>query len=127
MGLEGAQIGFVEFDKDAVTHGTTGFVCNMTGGSWESLPYPIVVDSGASTSVMPEKWSGVRLAVRSSKTMRIKYRAKTSCATRVLKGKNIVEGRSLITDEPTCQNEQWRRGPRGERANGERAAVDTLQ
>ena len=43
-------------DKDAVDNGTAGYVCNMTGSSWESLPYPIVVDSGASASVMPEKW-----------------------------------------------------------------------
>ena len=43
-------------DKDAAANGATGFVCNMNGGSWESLPYPIVVDSGASASVTPEKW-----------------------------------------------------------------------
>ena len=43
-------------DKDAVANGATGSVCNMNGGSWGSLPYPIVVDSGASTSVMPLSW-----------------------------------------------------------------------
>ena len=31
-------------------------VCNMTGANWESLPYPIIVDSGACASVMPTTW-----------------------------------------------------------------------
>ena len=31
-------------------------VCNMTGSKWESLPYPIIVDSGACASVMPISW-----------------------------------------------------------------------
>ena len=31
-------------------------VCNMTGQKWEALPCPVVVDSGASASVMPEEW-----------------------------------------------------------------------
>ena len=31
-------------------------VCNMTGSKWESLPYPIIVDSGACASVMPAGW-----------------------------------------------------------------------
>ena len=31
-------------------------VCNMTGSRWESLPFPIIVDSGACASVMPESW-----------------------------------------------------------------------
>ena len=43
-------------DKDAVNYGNTGLVCDMKGESWESLPYPIVIDSGASASVMPESW-----------------------------------------------------------------------
>lgn len=43
-----------EEDKDAVNYGTEKVVCNMSGDSWESLPLPIVVDSGASESVMPE-------------------------------------------------------------------------
>ena len=43
-------------EKEAVTYGNTGLVCSMTGDSWESMPYPIVVDSGASASVMPESW-----------------------------------------------------------------------
>ena len=28
----------------------------MTGQKWEALPCPVVVDSGASASVMPEDW-----------------------------------------------------------------------
>ena len=31
-------------------------VCNMTGMMWESLPFPIIVDSGACASVMPQNW-----------------------------------------------------------------------
>ena len=31
-------------------------VCSMTGRQWESLPFPIIVDSGACTSVMPSGW-----------------------------------------------------------------------
>ena len=31
-------------------------VRNMTGSKWESLPYPIIIDSGACASVMPTGW-----------------------------------------------------------------------
>ena len=31
-------------------------VCNMTGESWESFPFPIIIDSGACASVMPTTW-----------------------------------------------------------------------
>ena len=31
-------------------------VCHMTGEQWESLPFPIIIDSGACTSVMPTSW-----------------------------------------------------------------------
>ena len=31
-------------------------VCNMNGNGWEHLPFPVVVDSGASVSVLPEQW-----------------------------------------------------------------------
>ena len=31
-------------------------VCNMTGQSWESVPFPILIDSGACASVMPSGW-----------------------------------------------------------------------
>ena len=31
-------------------------VCQMTGESWEQLPFPIIIDSGACTSVMPTTW-----------------------------------------------------------------------
>ena len=30
--------------------------CSMTGGKWEPLPYPIVIDSGACASVIPTDW-----------------------------------------------------------------------
>lgn len=33
-----------------------GMVCQMTGEQWEQLPFPIIVDSGACTSVMPISW-----------------------------------------------------------------------
>ena len=29
-------------------------VCNMIGTQWESFPFPIIVDSGACASVMPQ-------------------------------------------------------------------------
>ena len=31
-------------------------VCNMTGMKWEFPPFPIIVDSGACASVMPQNW-----------------------------------------------------------------------
>ena len=31
-------------------------ICAMRGNDWESLPYPIVVDSGASASILPKEW-----------------------------------------------------------------------
>ena len=31
-------------------------ICNMVGDTWESLPYPIIIDSGACASVMPTSW-----------------------------------------------------------------------
>ena len=31
-------------------------VCNMTGQTWENLPFPIIIDSGACASVMPTSW-----------------------------------------------------------------------
>ena len=31
-------------------------VCNMTGQSWESLPFPRIIDSGACAPVMPTSW-----------------------------------------------------------------------
>ena len=30
----------------------------MGGNNWESLPYPVIIDSGAAASVLPEKWCG---------------------------------------------------------------------
>ena len=31
-------------------------VCNMTGQTWESVPFPIIIDPGACASVMPTEW-----------------------------------------------------------------------
>ena len=31
-------------------------VCQMTGQLWEQLPFPIIIDSGACTPVMPTSW-----------------------------------------------------------------------
>ena len=31
-------------------------VCSMRGTEWEPLPYPIIVDSGASASTLPKEW-----------------------------------------------------------------------
>ena len=31
-------------------------ICNMSGDHWESLPYPIIIDSGACASVIPTSW-----------------------------------------------------------------------
>ena len=43
--------------QDDVEHGDgSRMICNMTGNNWESLPYPIIIDSGAAASVMLAKW-----------------------------------------------------------------------
>ena len=31
-------------------------ICTMRGNTWEALPYPIVADSGASASTLPQGW-----------------------------------------------------------------------
>ena len=31
-------------------------ISNMVGTAWESFPFPIIIDSGAAASVLPEKW-----------------------------------------------------------------------
>ena len=33
-----------------------GMACQMTGEKWEQLPFQIIIDSGACTSVMPTSW-----------------------------------------------------------------------
>ena len=43
--------------KEHVEYNDDGeLICNMQGNGWESLPYPIIIDSGAAASVLPEKW-----------------------------------------------------------------------
>ena len=43
--------------EDEDSEGEVGdLACNMTGHAWESLPFPIVIDSGACASVMPAGW-----------------------------------------------------------------------
>ena len=42
--------------EESVDYGEEGdLICNMAGNAWESLPYPIIIDSGAAASVLPEK------------------------------------------------------------------------
>ena len=38
-------------------------ICNMTGEQWESMPYPIIIDSGMAASVIPAHWCA-HVAVR---------------------------------------------------------------
>ena len=42
-------------DEDSDEEGNQ-MVCSMTGQTWESLPFPIVINSGACASVMPSGW-----------------------------------------------------------------------
>ena len=46
-------------DEDSDDGETEKLVCNMTGQGWEASPFPVVVDSGASASVMPQEWCPV--------------------------------------------------------------------
>ena len=49
--------GYESLAQDGVEHGESkGPLCNMTGDMWEAMPYPVIIDSGASASVIPEKW-----------------------------------------------------------------------
>ena len=43
-------------DEDSDAGECDKLVCNTTGQKWEALPCPVVVDSGASASVMPADW-----------------------------------------------------------------------
>ena len=43
-------------EEDESDEESTELVCNMTGQSWESLAFPIIIDSGACASVMPTDW-----------------------------------------------------------------------
>ena len=42
--------------KDNDLEGDDELICNMTVQSWESLPFLIIIDSGACASVMPTSW-----------------------------------------------------------------------
>ena len=48
--------GRYEDDEDSDGGECEKLVCNMTGHTWEALPFPVVADSGASASVMPQEW-----------------------------------------------------------------------
>ena len=45
-----------EREEEEVDEETENLVCTMRGNDWESLPYPIIVDSGASASTLPRNW-----------------------------------------------------------------------
>ena len=45
-----------EDDDSSGDEESCNLVCNMTGAQWESLPFPIIVDSGACASVVPSGW-----------------------------------------------------------------------
>ena len=45
-----------ESDDDADCEDDSKLVCNMIGQQWESLPFPVIVDSGACASVIPTDW-----------------------------------------------------------------------
>ena len=51
--LEWRRIDFEDGDSDSEEE---QMVCSMTGQSWESLPFPVVIDSGACASIMPSGW-----------------------------------------------------------------------
>ena len=51
-----AQPIFEDEESDEEDDDSDQLVCNMAGNSWESLPYPIIIDSGACASVMPTSW-----------------------------------------------------------------------
>ena len=46
-----AGVGDDEYDEE-----NPAMVCDMTGQSWESFTFPIIIDSGACASVMPTSW-----------------------------------------------------------------------
>ena len=46
----------IEPDDEESDEESAQLVCSMTGRQWESLPFPIVIDSGACASVLPTDW-----------------------------------------------------------------------
>lgn len=43
-------------EKGVDYEGEMELICKMAGDTLESLPYPVIIDSGAAASVLPEKW-----------------------------------------------------------------------
>ena len=47
--------GFEKQIEESVQYDDEGdLICTMEGSGWESLPYPVIIDSGAAASVLPE-------------------------------------------------------------------------
>ena len=55
-GKRGKQPIGARADDSDVEDDNEGMVCQMNGEQWEPLPFPIIIDSGACTSVMPTAW-----------------------------------------------------------------------
>lgn len=43
-------------DEDESEEKSEQIVCNMAGQEWETLPFPIIINSGACACVMPTSW-----------------------------------------------------------------------
>ena len=66
-------------------------VCSMTGRQWESLPFPIVIDSGACASVLPTDWCSHVSLLRTPQSDAKEF-------FRAANGKKIYnEGQKLVT------------------------------
>ena len=46
----------MRFEEDDSDEEEEQMVCAMTGRVWESFPFPVIIDSGACASVMPNGW-----------------------------------------------------------------------
>ena len=66
-------------------------VCSMSGQKWESLPFPIVIDSGACASVLPTEWCNHVSLLKTPQSEAGEY-------FRAANGKKIFnEGQKLVT------------------------------
>ena len=66
-------------------------VCSMSGQTWESLPFPIIIDSGACASVMPNDWCSHVNLLRTPQAEASEY-------FRAANGKNIFnEGKQFVS------------------------------